>query len=77
MLVAVLYAAVASVWSAQIAVMPTPSEPTEEEIREACRLIREGWDEREHYKRAGLPPREWFPPGAERVIKTERTIREA
>lgn len=30
-----------------------PIDPTPEEIADACQRIREGWDEREHKKRAG------------------------
>lgn len=43
-------------------------DPTPKEIREATRKIRETWDERTHFIRAGFSPKEadnimkWIPP---------------
>lgn len=43
-------------------------DPTPKEIREATREIRETWDERTHFIRAGFSPKEaddimkWIPP---------------
>ena len=39
-----------------------PQEPTPDEIREACREIREGWSEAERAKRWSYPAENWTPP---------------
>lgn len=47
---------------------PPMRDPTPKEIREATRKIRESWDERTHFIRAGFSPKEadsimeWIPP---------------
>lgn len=49
-------------------------EPTPEQIREACRKIREQWDDREYARRAGLSEQSlhWTPPGPVRVCLADR-----
>ena len=54
-------------------------EPSPDEIAAACREIRRGWSEREHYRRAGLPvPRSLTHEGDELAIhSTPPLIRRA